>query len=117
MPYTIRPEDRIHVNLTRIGGGFGRRLRHDSMVEAAWIAREVGKPVQLQWTREDDMRHDFYRPAAWHHFRAGLSQLQGDGTADAAAGACHQGDLAGQGCRGTHGLRTIEGDRTGALRL
>jgi isoquinoline 1-oxidoreductase beta subunit len=65
-------EDRIHVNLTRIGGGFGRRLRNDFMVEAAWIAREVGKPVQLQWTREDDMRHDFYRPAAWHHFRAGI---------------------------------------------
>jgi len=66
------PEERIHVNLTRIGGGFGRRLRHDSMVEAAWIAREVRRPVQLQWTREDDMRHDFYRPAGWHHFRAGL---------------------------------------------
>jgi len=66
------PEDRIHVNLTRIGGGFGRRLRHDAMVEAAWIAREVRRPVQLQWTREDDMRHDFYRPAAWHHFRAGI---------------------------------------------
>jgi len=66
------PEDRIHVNLTRIGGGFGRRLRHDFMVEAAWIAREVRRPVQLQWTREDDMRHDFYRPAGWHHFRAGI---------------------------------------------
>jgi isoquinoline 1-oxidoreductase beta subunit len=66
------PEDRIHVNLTRIGGGFGRRLRHDFMVEAAWIAREVRRPVQLQWTREDDLRHDFYRPAAWHQFRAGL---------------------------------------------
>ena len=66
------PESRIHVNLTRIGGGFGRRLRNDFMVECAWIAREVGKPVQLQWSREDDMRHDFYRPAAWHHFRAGI---------------------------------------------
>ncbi|MBT8066653.1 MAG: molybdopterin-dependent oxidoreductase [Gammaproteobacteria bacterium] len=66
------PEKRIHVNLTRIGGGFGRRLRHDFMVECAWIAREVGKPVQLQWSREDDMRHDFYRPAAWHHFKAGI---------------------------------------------
>jgi len=66
------PEERIHVNLTRIGGGFGRRLRHDFMVEAAWIAREVRRPVQLQWTREDDMRHDFYRPAGWHHFRAGI---------------------------------------------
>jgi isoquinoline 1-oxidoreductase beta subunit len=66
------PEDRIHVNLTRIGGGFGRRLRNDFMVEAAWIAREIRRPVQLQWTREDDMGHDFYRPAAWHHFRTGI---------------------------------------------
>jgi isoquinoline 1-oxidoreductase beta subunit len=69
-------EEGIHVNLVRIGGGFGRRLRHDFMVEAAWIAREVGRPVQLQWSREDDMRHDFYRPAGWHHFRAGID---GDG--------------------------------------
>ncbi len=68
------PEDRIHVNLTRIGGGFGRRLRHDFMVEAAWIAREIRQPVQLQWSREDDMRHDFYRPAAWHHFTAGVDK-------------------------------------------
>jgi len=67
-------EDDIHVNLMRIGGGFGRRLRNDFMVECAWIAREVGKPVQLQWSREDDMRHDFYRPAAWHHFRAGIDR-------------------------------------------
>ena len=65
-------ESRIRVNLPRIGGGFGRRLRNDFMVESAWIAREVGRPVQLQWSREDDMRHDFYRPAAWHHFRAGV---------------------------------------------
>jgi len=55
------PEDKIHVNLMRIGGGFGRRLRSDFMVETAWIAREIRQPVQLQWTREDDMRHDFYR--------------------------------------------------------
>ena len=66
------PENRIHVNQVRYGGGFGRRLRNDFMVEAAWIARETGKPVQLQWSREDDMAHDFYRPAAWHHFKAGL---------------------------------------------
>lgn len=65
-------EDAIHINLERIGGGFGRRLRHDYMVEVAWIAREVKRPVQIQWTREDDLQHDFYRPAAWHHFRAGL---------------------------------------------
>jgi isoquinoline 1-oxidoreductase beta subunit len=66
------PESNIHVNLTRVGGGFGRRLRNDFMVESAWIARETGRPIQLQWTREDDMKHDFYRPAAWHHFKAGI---------------------------------------------
>ena len=66
------PEDAIHVNMTRIGGGFGRRLRSEFMAEAAWIAREIRQPVQLQWTREDDMRHDYYRPGAWHHFKAGL---------------------------------------------
>jgi len=66
------PEDRIHVNMTRIGGGFGRRLRSEFMAEAAWIAREIRQPVQLQWTREDDMQHDYYRPGAWHDFKAGL---------------------------------------------
>lgn len=66
------PEQQIHINLTRIGGGFGRKLRSDSMVEAAWISKQTRRPVQLQWTREDDMRHDFYRPAAWHRFRAGI---------------------------------------------
>ena len=65
-------QDDIHIELERIGGGFGRRLRHDYMVEAAWIARVVKRPVQLQWTREDDMKNGFSRPAAWHHFRAGL---------------------------------------------
>ena len=70
------PQDDIHINLERIGGGFGRRLRHDYMVEVAWIARVVKRPVQIQWTREDDTQHGFYRPGAWHHFKAGIG---GDG--------------------------------------
>jgi len=66
--------ENIRVDFTRVGGGFGRRLTNDYVAEATLISKQTGWPIQLQWTREDDIKNDFYRPAGMHEMRAGLDR-------------------------------------------
>lgn len=66
--------NKISVRMTRTGGGFGRRLMADYACEAIYVSKAIGKPVQIVWTREDDLRHDFYRPAGMFILKAGLDE-------------------------------------------
>jgi len=67
----VKPED-VSVKTTFLGGGFGRRIDIDFIIQAAQISKAVNKPVKLLWTREDDMTHDFYRPQSVHQMAAAL---------------------------------------------
>lgn len=66
--------DRVVINVMRLGGGFGRRIASDFIVEAAMVSRAVNGPVQVVWTREDDLRHDMYNPAQINRLAVGLDR-------------------------------------------
>jgi len=67
----LKPEQ-VKVNITLLGGGFGRRLEHDYAVEAALLSKAINAPVKITWTREDDMRCSTYRPVSLHKLSATL---------------------------------------------
>jgi isoquinoline 1-oxidoreductase beta subunit len=66
--------DRVVVHTTKLGGGFGRRSEMDFIVDAVEVSKAVGAPVRVTWTREDDMRHDFYRPATLHRLEGAVDE-------------------------------------------
>ncbi len=66
------PPEKVTVHTTLLGGGFGRRYQADFVMEAAQVAKATGKPIMVLWTREDDMQHDFYRPASYHRMQGAL---------------------------------------------
>jgi isoquinoline 1-oxidoreductase beta subunit len=68
------PLESVTVHVTLLGGGFGRRLENDYVVEAVKVSKAISAPVQVVWSREDDMRHDFYRPATYNVLRAGIDR-------------------------------------------
>lgn len=67
-------EDKVTLHNQLMGGGFGRKSRPDYAIQAAQIAKAVGRPIQLIWSREEDIRQDFYRPAIQSRFRGGIDE-------------------------------------------
>ena len=66
------PLERVVVHTTLLGGGFGRKQMRDYIADAVELSKAMAAPVQVVWSREDDLQHDYYRPASYHKLRAGL---------------------------------------------
>jgi isoquinoline 1-oxidoreductase beta subunit len=68
------PADKVKINVTLLGGAFGRKSKPDFIVEAAILAKETGLPVKVQWTREDDIHHDYFHALSVQHVVATIDQ-------------------------------------------
>jgi isoquinoline 1-oxidoreductase subunit beta len=69
------PKEKVRIHRTLLGGGFGRRLVADFVVQAVLASKAVGAPVKVIWSREEDMQHDIYRPAVVHRITAGVDEF------------------------------------------
>jgi isoquinoline 1-oxidoreductase subunit beta len=69
------PKEKVRVNRTYAGGGFGRRLVADFALQAALVSKAVGRPAKVVWTREEDLQHDIYRPAVANRLTAGIDEF------------------------------------------
>jgi isoquinoline 1-oxidoreductase beta subunit len=65
-------EENVTLNVTLLGGAFGRKAKGDYVAEAAWLSQRIGAPVKVTWTREDDIQHDYYHAICAQHLEAGL---------------------------------------------
>jgi len=74
MKLTGLPTEKVRVHTTFLGGGFGRRSEQDFVTDAIEISKAVGAPVKVIWTREDDIQHDYYRPATYNRLTAVLDE-------------------------------------------
>ncbi|MBU2675966.1 MAG: molybdopterin-dependent oxidoreductase, partial [Gammaproteobacteria bacterium] len=72
-------KEKVKVHVTLLGGGFGRKSKPDFIAEAAWLAKETGRPVKVTWTREDDIRHGYFHSVSAQYLKAGLDD-NGDTT-------------------------------------
>lgn len=66
--------EKVTIHVTLLGGGFGRKSKPDFVLEAAWLSREIAAPVQVIWSREDDIRHSYYHAVSTQYLRAGLTE-------------------------------------------
>ncbi|MEH6558034.1 MAG: molybdopterin cofactor-binding domain-containing protein [Oceanicoccus sp.] len=70
--FTDLDKEQVKVNVTLLGGAFGRKSKPDYVAEAAFLSKATGKPIKVTWTREDDIKHDYYHFISAHHMEAGL---------------------------------------------